>query len=125
MKPGVQEQIALISSIDLGHLTSQNCSNFLPQLAGNFAVEKIKFSNIPSHHYLTSITKKNNASVFYKNDGYLDSNINSKKLFHTAITIKQNSSLLIALKSIETAPFKNNNRCRVFNPNSNQIKLSN
>ena len=117
MRTGVQEQISLILSIDLGLSASQNCSKFFPETARNLTVEMNQISN--SIQYIFSCP---NFSNNYSQDL---STIRINPSLQVALNKNQYSYLLIAPKSINNKPVSVLLNGIIATNITEQIKISN
>ena len=96
MRTGVQEQIELIFSNDLGLSASQNCSKFFPKRARNLTVEMNQISN--------SIVYSFSCPNFYNNYSQDLSTTRVNQSLQIALNKNQYSYLLFAPKSITNKP---------------------
>lgn len=117
MRAGVQEQISLIFSIDLGLSASQNCLNFFPKTARHLTVEMNQISN--------SIQYGFSYPNFCNNYNQDLSKIRINQLWQIAINKNQYSYLLFAPKSISIKPISVSQFEIKAATTTNQIKISN
>lgn len=117
MRTGVQEQIALIFSNDLGLSASQNCLNFFPKTARNLTVEMNQISTIIPHGF----SRPN----FCTNCNQDLSIIGINQSLQIALNKNQYSYLLFAPKSIINKLVSVFLNGIIANTITKQIKISN